>query len=214
MITFLVSANDTGVGKTWVCGLLAARLGSGSIQMIKPVETGVAADDSGDLGLVATRLGHPARLSTHRLCCFPRALAPMDAAVAEGMELHTDVLVDRIQALPAADWRIVEGAGGIAVPLDEQGHDWADFAAMIGADRCLLVVEDRLGAINQARLVSARAVAAKLNYGLWLNQCADVPVDVLRSNHRNLLALGLPLVAKSAYMSTRADILRADFFQT
>lgn len=213
MISLLISANDTGVGKTRVAALLAAYLSPARVQVVKAVETGVAVAETGDAATVAATLGHPANLSVHRILAYQAALAPLDAAAAEGSQFNFEALAAAVLALPVADWRIIEGAGGLAVPLHADGRDWTDFFRLAGVDRCLLVVDNRLGAINQARLTAAYAQAAGLRYGLWLNQLHDVPAAVLRSNESSLRMLGLPLVAKSGPDARRPDILDPAFLQ-
>jgi len=104
-----------------------------------------------------------------------------------------------LRALPECDWRIVEGAGGIAVPVDADGRDWADFASVIGAERVVLVVADRLGAINQGRMAYAYAEQRGLKAGLWLNVVASVEALVAASNRSGLAAAGVPLWATQAH---------------
>lgn len=144
-------------------------------------------------------------------------MAPVDAALADGQIFSFDALVQHLRDLPTqgVQWRLVEGAGGLAVPL-ESNHaatplssttpqaentprDWSDFACAVGADACVLVVADRLGAINQARLLAAYAVQKQVaNCGLWLNAAnADTPPAIRASNADALHdgASGVPLLA-------------------
>ena len=65
---------------------------------------------------------------------FAAAINPLDAATAEGGALGWDELLADYYRLPACDCRLVEGAGGLAVPLDAGGRDWADCARAISAD--------------------------------------------------------------------------------
>jgi 8-amino-7-oxononanoate synthase len=113
--------------------------------------------------------------------------------------------VDRARALPRCDWRIFEGAGGIATPIDDCARDWADFAAALEVDAVVIVVPDRLGAINQARLAWARAAAAKLRAGVWLNAAGAVGRDVADSNRAGLRTAGVPLWAEQAHGAVLPD---------
>jgi dethiobiotin synthetase len=92
-------------------------------------------------------------------------------------------------ACRSADLRIVEGAGGIAVPLDRRrDRDWRDFAEEIAADRVVIVTPDRLGGINQARLaLSYAARRRKLPCGIWLNEVTP-QVDAIRRSNREALS--------------------------
>lgn len=197
METWLVSGSDTGIGKTWVMGRLVASLrasGVASVQVIKPVETGVSPDQPGD---APTAVGGdqadeaPTRVTHLTLQTFSRPLAPVEAALAEGEVLSCDDLVAAVRALPPVGVRLVEGAGGLAVPLEASGVDWADFALRLGVDRVLLVVENRLGAIHQARLLTHYATARGLPWHLILNQVRPQPPEVLAANAASLARLEL-----------------------
>ncbi|HXA79674.1 MAG TPA: aminotransferase class I/II-fold pyridoxal phosphate-dependent enzyme, partial [Opitutaceae bacterium] len=63
----------------------------------------------------------------------------------------------------------------------------------------VIVVPDRLGAINQARLAFARASSSKLRAGVWLNATAPVGRDVADSNRAGLIAAGVPLWAEQGF---------------
>jgi 8-amino-7-oxononanoate synthase len=149
------------------------------------------------------RLGEPplpagrgtARVDVHTLFSFGRALAPAAAAAAEGREVALGNFVAAVRALPERDWRIFEGAGGVATPIDGAGRDWADFAGEAGVDAIVVVVPDRLGAINQARLACLRAAAAGVPFGVWLNETAPVEAGVAASNRDGLAAAGVPIWA-------------------
>ncbi len=191
MRTVLVSGSDTGVGKTRVVAELARLLAAGGerVQIVKVVETGAPAE--GDAACAQRLAGVGAAAFT--LAAFAAPLAPAVAARAEGTALAFADLIARARALPSCDWRILEGAGGIATPVDGEGRDWADFAVAIGVDAVVIVVPDRLGAINQGRLAHARAVAVGLPAGVWLNAISPVPLAVAASNRAALTAAGVPL---------------------
>lgn len=206
MPTVFISASDTGCGKTYVTAALACRLLllGHSVQVVKAVETGVDAATpriKTDIGFVeafvARHAGaHQAALKLATLQCFARPLAPLDAALLEGRAFSFDALVDAFLCLPQAeDWKLVEGAGGLGVPLEDASNneprDWADFAHAIGAEATVLVVADRLGAINQARLLASYAVARGVpQSGLWLNEAHSGTHDEVRGSNANALCSG------------------------
>lgn len=154
MVTILVSGSGTGVGKTRVTAALArlaARQGR-SVQIIKPVQTGVTSGQTTDADEAAALAGISPG-AAHTLRRYPAALAPMAAAKAVGAGLEMATVIDEIRKLPPVDIRLIEGAGGLAVPLTNSGYDWGDFAALLEINALVLVVPDQLGAINQARLL-------------------------------------------------------------
>ncbi len=197
MLTILVTGSDTGIGKTRVAATIGRLLGRPGwrVQFVKPVETGREPDEPGDAD-ESTRTSGVEGASQFTLLRFPLPLAPLAAAQAardvspEAGNQSPALLPLLLQAwggLPPADLRIVEGAGGLAVPLDPDGRDWCDFARAIGADRVVLVTPDRLGGINQARLVSAYAGRhPTLVSGIWLNEVQPQPDDIRHSNRTGL----------------------------
>ena len=188
MKTFAISGSDTNIGKTEVTRALVCQLARAGrrVQVVKPVETGVTAGDPHDAPRGAAGLAEPVTLRT-----FPEPLAPLEAARRAGAVLDFKALAAEVRALPPVDVRLVEGAGGIAVPLTRQGHDWADFASAISADGVVLVVEERLGMINQARLVAHYAAAKGLAYGIVRNAIAPVDPAVRESHDRFFATSGL-----------------------
>ena len=196
MRTILVTGSDTGVGKTWVVAALArAAVARGeAVELVKVVETGVEPGAAGDAAHAAAGL---AGVTTRTLFSFRAALAPAAAAAEAGQALPWKDVLAAARALPpliaASASRIFEGAGGIASPLDAEGHDWADFGAELAVDLTMIVVPERLGAIHHARLAWAHAISRGLNAVVWLNRLEAVPEAVSRSTREALAGLGIPL---------------------
>ncbi|MFM2383298.1 MAG: hypothetical protein RL515_1285, partial [Verrucomicrobiota bacterium] len=185
MAVIFVTGSDTGVGKTHVSGLLARRLSrDGFTQVIKPVESGAGRGRPSDAPKAAGKWAEP-----HTLISLPDPIAPLAAAKKARKALDLALLLKLYKAVPHAPCRVVEGAGGVAVPLDAKGKDWADFAAAIKPTVVIVVVEDRLGAINQARLSIAylrRRYDGPI--GVWLNAIKKPSKDVAASNRAGLAA--------------------------
>jgi 8-amino-7-oxononanoate synthase len=233
--TILVTGSDTGVGKTHVVAalvrLLATKakpdvpvgLDGARIQIVKVVETGrsnVAAqvglgvpaepsdssphtDKLGDAATALRLSGVAAEIFT--LACFTAPIAPAAAAAADGEELSCESLLDSLRALPPCDYRILEGAGGVATPIDDTGRDWIDFAVAVGVDAIVVVVPDRLGAINQGRLAYLRAGQAGVPAGLWLNATQPVDAVVAASTRAGLGAANIPIWAEQAFGAVEAN---------
>jgi dethiobiotin synthase len=182
MPVFFVTGSDTGVGKTHVAGLLARRMArDGFTQVIKPVESGAAAGRPADALKAAGKWAE-----AHTLLTLPAPIAPLAT------------LLKLYRAVPSAPCRVVEGAGGVAVPIDPKGKDWSDFAAAIKPMAVIIVVEDRLGAINQARLAIAylrRRYDGPM--GVWLNAIKKPSPAVAASNRAGLADAWIPLYGES-----------------
>jgi dethiobiotin synthase len=197
MHSILITGTDTGIGKTRVAGIIARLLSArGRVQVVKPVESGCGAGRPADAPLAA---GTWAESFTS--FALPKPMAPLAAAADAGIEMSLTKLVAAVRALPECDWRVLETAGGIAVPIDPCGSDWADFARALKVDYILCVVDDRLGAINQARMIASYCRAKGiLNAGLWLNAAHVNPEPVIAASNRAGLAYcGLPLWGESVF---------------
>lgn len=206
LATILVTASDTGVGKTRVAGWVARALSAtGRTQVIKPVEAGAPSGHPQDAPAAAGDWAE-----AHTLISLPLPLAPL--ATGQGSITLSDCL-KRLEALPKVQHRVIEGAGGVAVPIDTSGADWVDFAQAVVPDLIVIVIEDRLGAINQARLTHhyIRSRLPKVRLGIWLNAAQAVPeAAVARSNRLGIAAAGLTLIGESDYNAVqpvRMDLL-------
>jgi dethiobiotin synthetase len=180
---FFVTGTDTSVGKTTVaCALLAAARTRGHRALAaKPVESGCELDDSGvpvpadALALFRAAAGRAASStppgSVYRLLA---PLAPASAAAREGRAIAlTPIHRACARALSLApDFFLVEGAGGLLVPLAE-GLTIADLAASLGHP-LLLVARDSLGTINHTLLTVEAARRRRLSIAAVI-LCAAAP---------------------------------------
>jgi dethiobiotin synthetase len=148
-----VTGTDTGVGKTLVaCALLRALRARGiDVGAMKPIETGVGPDGPADA--IALRLAAGERDPLADVCPQPFALAaaPTAAARAEGRVVDL-AAIDAAHARLRArrDFLVVEGAGGLLVPIAEK-LAMADLAERMGLP-LLIVARAALGTINHTRL--------------------------------------------------------------
>lgn len=197
MHSILITGADTGIGKTHVAGIIARLLAKqGCVQVVKPVESGFGAGRAADAPAAA---GNWAESFT--LFALPKPMAPLAAAADAGVAISLVKLVEAMRALPSCDWRVIETAGGIAVPIDACGSDWADFARAINVDFVVCVVDDRLGAINQGRFAASYCHAKGiLNAGIWLNAAhANPEPAIAASNRAGLVNCGVPVWGESAF---------------
>jgi len=203
VLTILVSGSGTDVGKTRVTGALAraaARAGR-AVQIVKPVQTGIASGEPTDAELAATFAGLPASCA-HTLRRYSAPLAPLAAAAAENASLEIKKVLQEISRLPPAEMRLIEGAGGIAVPLAANGWDWVDFAQTVRADSVVLVVPDQLGAISQCRAYFyylKMKLGRPLPGGVLLNEVTAASPEVKASIRAALAANEIPLWGELAF---------------
>jgi dethiobiotin synthase len=146
-----VTGTDTGVGKTIVTAALAAST-SGAVAVVKPAQTGVTADEPGDLDEVRRLTGVE---DLHEGVRLLEPLAPTTAGRRQGVALPSvDDHARAIDKLAAErDLVLVEGAGGLLVGLDDDGNDLADLAARLETPFAFVVVARAgLGTLNHTGL--------------------------------------------------------------
>jgi adenosylmethionine-8-amino-7-oxononanoate aminotransferase len=144
-----VLGTDTGVGKTLTCQALLAGAPVSRVRYWKPVQTGLA-EEAGDSAAVAAVANPDAVWEAGVRLALPAS--PHYAAAVQGTAVDGPALVALAAAAPGpADtvW-VVEGAGGLLVPLNDQMLQ-ADLVQALGLP-AVLVVHTRLGAINHTLL--------------------------------------------------------------
>lgn len=211
MNTILISGNDTGIGKTWLCRALANYLEAQNqrVQIVKVVETGVPENQQGD---AATAIEDCKDLNTSQaftLFSFPAPLAPVTAAKLVGTKLTLENIIDKIKKLPVTDWRILETAGGLAVPLEATGLDTTDLALQLSVNYLLLVVQNRLGTIHQARVLADYAPYEKITSGIWLNDTSPIDKAVTDANYTELANLPIPIWGHQLYQSRKLNFFES-----
>jgi dethiobiotin synthase len=148
-----VTGTDTDVGKTVVTAALACKASiDGTVAVVKPAQTGVTAEQPGDLDEVRRLTGVK---DLHEGVRLLEPLAPTTAGRRQGIALPSiEIHAKTIEDLAASrDLVIVEGAGGLLVGLDEDGHDLADLAARLDVPFAFVVVARAgLGTLNHAGL--------------------------------------------------------------
>lgn len=145
MNAIIVTGTDTGIGKTVFAAGLAAALGAA---YWKPVQSGLK--EATDSEIVATLSGAPILPEAYRLT---RPASPHLSAEDMGIEIDPAQLT-----LPNTEGPlIVEGAGGLMVPLTRRVF----FLDVIATWRApvVLVARTQLGTINHTTL-SLRALAS------------------------------------------------------
>jgi dethiobiotin synthase len=142
-----VTGTDTNVGKTIVSSMIVSALKNSAVSAgyFKPVQTGTDLDCNTVLdlsGLTRDSVEGP-------VYAFPEATAPYRAALIHETEISIERIQKRWEALPGGAW-IVEGAGGLLVPLSPR----ESIRELVGAMRIpmIVVASTRLGTINHTLL--------------------------------------------------------------
>jgi dethiobiotin synthetase len=186
----VVTGTGTGVGKTVVTAAVAALAAArGSrVAVVKPAQTGVDADQPGDLAEVRRLAGVT---DLHELARYPDPLSPA-AAARHSRQAPLDLRSAAARVRELADDRdlvLVEGAGGLLVRYDEEGATVADLAHELAAD-VLVVVDPSLGTLNHTALtLEAMAHRGLTLAGVVIGAWPAAPDLACRSNVRDLETL-------------------------
>jgi dethiobiotin synthase len=141
--SLFVTGTDTGVGKTLVSATLMLGLGA---CYWKPVQSGAL--EGTDTDWMKDVTGLPEDRFYPEAYCLEAPLSPHAAAVREGVRIDLETI--RLPRRSGAGRIIIEGAGGILVPLNER-QTLADLMCRLGAP-VLLVARSGLGTINHTLL--------------------------------------------------------------
>lgn len=149
MTIIVVTGTDTGIGKTVFAAGLAGALGA---HYWKPIQAGV--DPEGDRETVAALSDLPADHILPEAYRLTTPASPHLAARIDGVEIR----LDRLAPPPVAGPLVIEGAGGVLVPVSET-LAMADLFAHWGAP-VILCARTALGTINHS-LLSIEALRAR-----------------------------------------------------
>ena len=197
--TIAVAGIDTGVGKSYCTGLLARYLLSRypSVSTMKLVQTGcsgIAEDILLHRQLMGLPLSAEDQEGLSNPYVFKLPASPHLAATLEGKTVAEAKLNEAAALMQKRyQWLLVEGAGGLLVPLNGElllldylaSHDWP----------LVLVSSPRLGSINHTRL-SLEAIKNRgmrllgLVYNLHGSYEPDMVRDTLRECRRALKDYG------------------------
>jgi len=192
-----VTGTDTGVGKTLAAATLcrAEREAGRTVLYAKPVQTGLPPGEPGDAAFVAAAGGVPVMECLR----FPEPLAPAVAAERAGTVIDVNALLtDLAKAGDGFDRIVVEGAGGLLVPLWDD-VTMADLAAALGAG-LIVVTRPSLGTLNHTALTLDAAETRALPVdGLIISGWPDDPGVTEQTNLERLSDMAPVLGLLPAY---------------
>jgi len=154
--TLFVTGTDTSIGKTYVCARLLEFLKISGLEAgyQKWIATGVESGLPEDLELCLDAAGitpTPELLDKQVPYCFRYPASPHLAAAMEDRKVELQVIIENYNTLAAMyEWLIVEGVGGIMVPL-RRDLLLVDLLAQL-QPRTLVVARSGLGTLNHTLL--------------------------------------------------------------
>ncbi len=158
-MSLVVIGTDTGVGKTVISALILARYGRRrKLAYWKPIQSGASE------GTDRSRIERWTRGLAETLeeeYCFRRPLSPHLAARLERKTIDPERVLAALVRHAMEDARrnlVIEGVGGLLVPLTERGYLLADLLREMALP-CLVVARTALGTINHTLLALEAARA-------------------------------------------------------
>jgi len=169
---FFVTGTDTGVGKTVVSAALAMHMGHG---YWKPIQAGPDSDTAEVQRLAGCRV-------FDRGVRLPDPVSPHLAAERAGAKIQLSTIL--AQAPTDGSW-IVEGAGGVLVPLNDR-EKMIDLMTLLSLP-VVVVARSALGTINHTLLTLEAAEARGLEVAGVVISHADG--ELSPADSANLVAL-------------------------
>ncbi len=209
-----VTGTGTGVGKTVVSAALLAAMSAAGVRVCahKPVVTGL--DEPSDTRwppdheLLAGIAGMtPEEVAPLR---YGPAVSPHLAASLAGATIDPADLIARARAAgtgknPSEDILIVEGVGGLLVPLTDE-FTVRDLATALGLP-VVIAASPGLGTINHTLLSIESARAADLDVrAVVLTPWPEAPGELERSNRETISRLGEIEVAGLAHVPSPSGV--------
>jgi len=216
-----ITGTGTDIGKTWLaCALLRHWRRQGrQPAACKPLLSGFdpAALAESDAGQLLAALGQAPTMDRVAAICPWRYAAPLSpdmAAAREGKTIDFDALVAYTRRTASADFShtLVEGVGGVMVPLDAKRtvRDWIAASGL----PCVLVAGSYLGSMSHAlTALEALSGAGIPVAALAVNESADstvaldATVESLMRHAGHLPVVGLARARPEAGISRLADLL-------
>ena len=198
-----ISGTGTGVGKTWVTrGLARLAVNAGlKVAALKPIETGVVGhpEDALQIARAAKRpeLAFAPGLERRR-----RPVSPYAAQRAGEPPIDLDGVVRASQAAAAhSDLLLVEGAGGLFVPIDAT-HDQTSLVTALDLP-VLLVAPNRLGVLSD--VIATTLAARSMGIAPLLLVLTPIGSDESSSSNADILAERLRLDVRTLAPSADDD---------
>lgn len=186
--TYFVTGTDTGVGKTLVTAALLHLADKQGLKAfgLKPVAAGCESTPQGPRNEDALLLQAHSNVQMPYEQINPISLgaakAPHIAAVEEGRRLSLDRLVGlcRGSLMQPVDLRLIEGAGGWRVPLNDR-ENLSGLAIQLQTP-VILVIGLRLGCLNHALLTAEAIQRDGLALAGWIVSEVDPDMDSKAEN--------------------------------
>jgi dethiobiotin synthetase len=204
-----VTGTGTDVGKTFVTAALIrhARAAGRDVAAFKPVASGFepAQAETSDAGVLLDALGRPlADIDAIAPWRFAAPLSPDMAAAREGRMLDVDAIIAFTrEAAASADLVLIEGIGGVMVPLDQRHTvlDWMmalELPVLLVAGSYLGTISHTLTALRVLNERALRTAAIVVSESPTPGATLDETVAAIARFADGIAVIGLPRLSADA----------------
>jgi dethiobiotin synthetase len=199
---WFITGTDTEIGKTTFSVLLLDYLKQNGLKVVgfKPVASGAKSLNgeliNEDVHQLLKHSSNHYKINQINPYCFEPAIAPHIAAKEAQVNIDFKIIKHSLDSLVSTvDKVVVEGAGGILVPLHDQllTIDLCEFLSL----PVIIVVGMRLGCINHALLTEQCILNRGIQVSGWVANCIDPNMSRYSENLKTLKHLmRTPLLAE------------------
>jgi dethiobiotin synthetase len=218
MSTFFITGTDTDVGKTIVTALLTAyykKIGK-RVVPYKPVQSG-AIDEQGrltapDVALYKKALPTLAAEDSNTYV-LKKPSSPHLAAKEEGVTIFPGKIIEHVRLLEQKyETVLVEGAGGLIVPIQENGYCMIDLIKDLSVP-VLLVARAGLGTINHTVLsvMALKAAGIKIA-GIIFNRLKNDEDLTIEHDNRHMIEqlTSIPVIGTVPFFNNVDEVFQND----
>ncbi|MGG1860822.1 dethiobiotin synthase [Cytobacillus firmus] len=203
--SLFITGTDTDAGKTTAAALLLAYLKKKGIQATayKPVQSGAEMID----GVLSApdvefyKLANP-ELAASTTYLLKKPCSPHLAAREEEVQIEVNKIIEHYQRLSREnEFVLIEGAGGVFVPLRDDGYSMLDLMKELSAP-VVIVARSGVGTINHTVLTAERLKQEGINViGVIMNQMTIEDTKVEQDNIRMIeLMTRVPVLGMIPYL--------------
>ncbi len=210
-----ITGTDTGVGKTYVAAGIARALVHAGVNagVMKPAETGCIRQSGRliprDAMLLMKSSAARDALALVNPYRFQKPLAPFVSAELEGTQIIPGKIMKAYHELAQRhDFMIIEGAGGIMVPL-KHDYTFRELARDMGLP-VLIVARPGLGTINHTLLTVASLNEKRIDIaGIVINQAKRGKMGLAEKTNPALIEkmCGVHVLGILSYRERRFDFI-------
>jgi dethiobiotin synthetase len=204
MQPIFITGIGTGVGKTVASAIITEAL---QANYWKPIQAGI--EDGTDANTVQQLISNSSTIIFDELYKFALPASPHIAAREENIQVEIQKIVDAYASLPSHKQLVIEGAGGIMVPINSNQFIVDIIKAL--QPKVILVSRNYLGSINHSLLTAQLCKQHEIPVVGWLFNDNYLQYEKEISNWTNIPIIGSIPFAKDlnkSFIESQANTIR------